>query len=321
MARAVTPLSLTPADELRDLLEGSERLAVNLSGSGPDQAVRLLDWLDRIALLLPELEADGVNLQAERGRWQAVQGSVKRHSRDLLAEMKATGGLAAARSRRSSPPPAANWWWQIDGILAAERKRKMLTWAAAVGIVLVLLFGGYWLFNRLFPVDPVVAAVYRHRSDAEQYVALGELEPALASYEAAATLDPDDPELLAALVALYAATGREADAEAALARLRPLLPEAEVDAYLAAAYAGVHLLDQAMTYAEQALAVAPDLVAALITAADVSQALGRQAEAMAYLRRADAAAGEQNLIQMQAVIRMRLAQVMQQPMMNTPAEE
>ncbi len=321
MARAVTPQSLTPADELRDLLEGSEKLAVNLRGSGPDQAAKLLDWLDRIAFLLPNLEANGVNLQAERGRWQAVQGSVKRHSRDLLAEMKATGGLEAARSRRSSPPPAANWWWQIDSMLAAERKRRILTWAAAVGIILVVVFGGYWLFNRLFPVDPIVAAVFRHHSDAEQYLSLGEIEPALASYEAAAALAPDDPELLAALVALYAATGREADAEAAMARLRPLLPVAEVDARLAAAYAAVGLFDQARTYAEQSLAVAPDLVAALITAADVSQALGRQAEAMAYLQRADVAAGDQNLIQIQAVVRMRLAQVMQQPLLNTPAGE
>lgn len=320
MAHAVTSQSRTPADELRDLLDESEKSAVNMRGAGADQAIRLLESLDRISVLFPELEAAGVDLQPERGRWQAVQGSVRRHGRVMLAELKPAGGLEAVRSRLSSPPPEANWWWQLDAIFAAQRRRKTITWAAATGIVVVILIGGYWLFNRLFPVDPVVAEVYRLRTEAEQSLILGEVAPALASYEAAVALSPDDPEILAWLAALYAANGRDADAASTLERLRPLLPEVEIDSLLATSYFGVQRLDDAQSYIEQALTIDPNHVVSLITAADISQARGQIQEAMAFLERADVAAGEQNLTQEQAVIRIRLAQLLQQPLLPSPAE-
>lgn len=321
MARAVATQSLTPADELRTLLDQSERLAVDMAGAGPEQASRLLASLDRIAVLFPELEADGVDLQPERGRWQGVQGSVGRHRRDLLVALKPAGGLEAARAQRGSPPPEANWWWQVDAILAAEKKRKILTWATAIGIVVLVAVLGYWLFNRLFPVDPIVAEVYRLRNEAQQSLLIGDLQPALANFEAAAALSPDDPELLAWLVALYDATGRDADAQLALARLRPLGSEPEIDTLLAASYFGVQMLEEAKFYVDQALVIDPDQVITLITAADISQARGQIQEATAFLQQADAAAGAQNLTQEQAIIRIRLAQLLQQSLLPTPAAE
>ncbi len=320
MARAVTAQTRTPADELRSLLDQSEKLAVSMAGATPAQARQLLAALDRIVILFPELEAAGVDLQPERGRWEGVQGAVRRHRRSLLATLKPAGGLAVARAQQPAPPPAANWWWQTDRTLAAETRRKALTWAAAIGALVLVLVLAYWLFNRLFPVDPIVAEVYRLRNEAQQALLEGDLASALADHEAAAALSPDDPETLAWLAALYDASGRGADADAAQARLRPLRPDFEVDSLLASAYLGVQLPDKAKTYVDQALAANPEYVIALITAADISQARGQIQEAIAYLERADEAAGAQNLFQEQAVIRIRLAQLLQQPLLPTPAE-
>jgi tetratricopeptide (TPR) repeat protein len=321
MARAVTVPTRTPADELRSLLDQSERLAVGMAGASPDQARQLLTALDRIVILFPELEAAGVDLQPERGRWQGVQGAVRRHRRSLQAALKPAGGLATARAQQPTPPPTANWWWQTDLILAAETRRKTLTWMAVTGGLILALALGYWLFNRLFPVDPLVAELYRLRNEAQQALIEGELAPALAAYETAAALSPDDPETLAWLSALYDAAGRDADAEAAQAQLRPLRPAFEVDSLLASAYLGLRWPDEAKIYIDQALAANPSHVISLITAADISQARGEIQEAMTYLERADEAAGAQSLFREQAVIRVRLAQLLQQPLLPTPAGE
>ncbi len=77
MARALRHEQMTPADELRDRLAACERAIANIRGSGPG-ARRLLEDMDRISELWPVLEAAGLDLRPEAGRWETIQASLRR---------------------------------------------------------------------------------------------------------------------------------------------------------------------------------------------------------------------------------------------------
>ncbi len=319
MARTFSSQPLTPAGELRNLLADSEKLAVTIRGAGPDRVRELLIWLDRIADLFPELEAGGQNLQAERGRWETVQGAVRRHGPELLAELRPLGGLGALCAGLATPPPASNWWWRIDALLATQRQRRIRTTLTLIAGLLILIVGGYWLFNRLFPVDPIVVAVQQYRLDAEQALTRGDFASALNSYEAARAIAPNNPDVLAWLIVLADANNRPAEAAAALEQLQSLLPAPDLNAYLANAYIIANLPEKGLARAQQALAAQSDNVIALLAEGNAYIALGRPQEAIAALQAADAAAGAQGLTQHQVIARVRLADLLRMPIFPTPS--
>jgi len=94
MARALRYEQTTPADELRERLAACERSLANIRGSG-SSARALLEDMDHISQLWPVLEAAGLDLRPEAGRWETIQASLRRVSRLLLKELRASGGLAA----------------------------------------------------------------------------------------------------------------------------------------------------------------------------------------------------------------------------------
>jgi len=104
MAHSIPQQTQTQADELRQLLESSYTTAVSIKGAGAEQARGLLDDLDRIQALFQQLEARGVDLRAERGRWQEIQGAVRRHAGTLRSELAPLGGLKTLREALPEPP-------------------------------------------------------------------------------------------------------------------------------------------------------------------------------------------------------------------------
>ena len=62
---------LTPVDHLRESLGEVEQSVASLRGTGP-KVLALLYLLDRIADLVTELEAAGVDVRAERVRFETV---------------------------------------------------------------------------------------------------------------------------------------------------------------------------------------------------------------------------------------------------------
>lgn len=323
MARAIPTSIVLPADELRHLLTAAENRSVNVRGLGPEAARELLEWFDRIAALFPALEAEGVNLEPERVRWEAVQAALRRHAAELLAELKPLGGLAAVRGRLPASPPAEAWWWWLDRARRRRLRRQLLGVLAVFLAVAVLVGGGYWLFNRLFPVDPTAAAIYRHKLEGQTAIAAGDMATALRAFEAAAVIAPDDLETLAWLTALYDVLGREHDASSGRERLQQAVAAdpaqaAAINDDLAAAYLALGRSDKALILVQEVLAAHPDRIPTLLLAGSVYESLGRIDEAIATYEQAAAVAAAQNKPEQIAVARIRLAQLLQARPFFTP---
>ncbi|MCO6450866.1 MAG: tetratricopeptide repeat protein [Caldilineales bacterium] len=303
---------LTPADDLRQLLEESDKRAVNIKGAGADKAQELLGWLDSIQTLFPQLEGAGVDLEPERGRWQAVQGSVRRHGRELQRELRSLGGLGALRAGRSTPPPPENWWWRLDEIDSLQRRRRIRNLAIAAVAVIVLLVAVRAVVNYLFPVDPLVVEALKLRAEADSYLQAGDIDNAILKLEAARQARPDNSETLSLLVALYAITGRNDESKATQQHLIEVWDKANAYAAIAQDYLLVNRPDEGLRLAEQAVAADPNAPSAYLALGSAYEALGRYDEAINAMETASTVAEQSGQVELQAIARMRLGMLLQQ---------
>lgn len=176
----------TPAEDLRRLLGQAERLLPDLR-SHPEATPELLVTLDQIAALFGELEAQGMDLRPERGRWEGLQRAV--HNR-IGFVVRSVPDWDTARQHAQATPDRP--WWYLDQTLAAARRRNrqrlILTAVAAVALLALAIV----VWRVLFPVDPAVAAAQRAMEIAQRHIRLQEWEAAYTSYEEAAQATPND---------------------------------------------------------------------------------------------------------------------------------
>lgn len=320
MARSIPKQTRTQADDLRDLLESSYKAAVNIKGAGPDQARELLAQLDRIDELFPALATQGVDLRPERGRWQEVQGAVRRHGDALRGELARLGGLKSLRAELPAPPPEERWWWWLDVTAKRQIRHRLLVTAAVIAGILLLMAGGVWTFNKLFPVDPAVSAAYEHKTNAEDRMFDGDLAGAVTELEAALRATPDDLDILATLAALYDLTGQEDKAEPILNKLFEAYPPATVHASIAQNYAIAGAVDKALALANLAIEEDPGNPQGYLVAGQAYEALGQVKSAMEAYQKAAEAASAAGQHQIEALAKIRLATLLQKPQISqTPA--
>ncbi len=314
MAHAISQQTKTPADELRTLLESSYTTAVSIKGAGAERARGLLDDMDRIQTLLPQLEARGVDLRAERGRWLEVQGAVRRHAAALRAELAPLGGLKTLREGLPSPPsPQERWWWWLDVTAHKNLRKRVLVTIAVIAGLLVLMLGGYWAFNKLFPVDAAVSAAYEHKSNADNLVIEGKLNEALAELETAYQYTPEDVDILSMMAALYDLTDEEDKAEPILRQLYDAYPPSIVNSNIARAYAAAGAEEKARALALQAIQDDPANPQGYLIAGMVYESQGDVHQAVDYYQKAAAAANAAKDYQTEAFAKIRLATLLQKP--------
>ncbi|RME82119.1 MAG: hypothetical protein D6775_11755 [Caldilineae bacterium] len=311
MAHAIHTQKVTPADELRNLLNECEKRAVNIRGSGADQARELLQWLDLIHERLPELEASGLNMQPERVRWEAVLGAVRRHEKELRRELEPLGGLESLRRQLPAEPDPDRWWWWLDQH-AAERTRRRLSRGLITVIALVaLVLAARWLFNYLFPVDPNVLASYDLQTEAERLIEEGNYEQAVQNFQEALTYTPDDEDPQIWLVALYDVTGRSDESRALLDKLLTRYDPSTVYAELAQRYYLLQQYETSLAYAQKAIDANPENPEAYLAAGGAYEALGDFVQAMASFEQASDIAERLDMPELQALARVRMAELLQ----------
>ncbi|NOZ73200.1 MAG: tetratricopeptide repeat protein, partial [Chloroflexi bacterium] len=305
MARTIPYPSLTPADQLRHLLDASEKRSVSIKGEGADAAEELLQWLDRIATLLPELEAEGVDLRAERVRWEAVLGAVRRHEHELRAELAPIGGLKALRERQTTPPPPDHWWWWLDEAARERRKKQLQRFAITVIAIIVIFFVGRFVVNKLFPVDPNVIQSMELRNEGDRLIQEGDLQGAIAQYEAALAVLPDNNDTKVWLVVLYTLTQQPDKAAQLLKELEASLPPSNLHTSLAQVYIQLGKAEQAIPLAQAAISEDPQNPTAYLTLGSAYEALGDFRNAADQFELAAKMAEEQQQTEIQAVARIR----------------
>ncbi len=320
MPRSIPRQVRTPADELRDLLERSYKTAVNSRGLPSDTLHQLLRDLDRIAELMPQLEAQGVDLRPEQTRWEEVQGAVRRHERDILAGLRPLGGLKSLREALpQAPDPMVRWWWWMDASRAQRKKRRLVRTLAILAGLTVLVVGGMLAFRAWFPVDERTVQAYEHKLNAEDFVVQGRLDEAVSELEAARALTPDDPDILSLLAVLYDLQGRKEQARALQDQLLQMYPRSIVLSNLAQSYVAAGEADRALDLALQAIQADPANPQGYLVAAMAYEAQGDVPLAMQYYQQAAEKANAAGDHQIEAFAKVRLANMLPKPRVTPPS--
>lgn len=297
----------TSVDHVREALDKAERLLPNLRGGGP-QVLELLRLFDQAASALAEFGAAGVDVRAERGRFETLERQLRQRQNRFLAE----AGAALHEERASVQPDRVRWWWFLDEEVArqrVQRLRRALVW----GLVVVLLLTGLWLlYDRFIAPPPQVRQALQRSGNGEALVEKGDLRAALAEFEAAAALTPDDPLLWMWQGVLHTELHEPDEARMAFETARGLY-QTNFDFLLDRALAYLRAKDLAAASAdvEQAIQERPDLGRGYYLRASVRAELGDYIAAVADLERAADLAQAAGDAQLEAAARVQRAMMMQ----------
>jgi tetratricopeptide (TPR) repeat protein len=303
----VAPATSTPADSLRDLLDEAERLVANLRGAGP-RVVQLAHLLDQTADLLAEMEAAGGDLRAERGRCETVYRQLRRQKGRFLAE----AGRTFQEERAAIAPDRARWWWFLDEELALQRRkrlRRVLLWG---GVLIVGCIISWLVYDHFIAPPPEVQQAYRYSTTGEGLVEEGDLGAALAEFDAAIALTPDDPTLWLWKGVIHSQLDQMEQAEEAFLTARSLYGEGT--GFLqdrSMIYLRIGEVDAAAADVEQLIAQEPQLGVGYYLRANVGTARGNYAAAVDDLDQAAELAQAAGDTQLEATARVQRAMVLQ----------
>jgi tetratricopeptide (TPR) repeat protein len=301
MARSIPIVALTDGDELRDLLSRSERLIANLKGKG-QEAVVLLNWLDRIYVLLAKLTDSGADWRPEQSTLATVEAILRRQARPFMKEVK--DELPKAREEAAATPD--RWWWYLDQIAEDQRRkliRRVVTISTTVVVALVVIY-----IAMTVTVDPNVRNAMSHTAAAERQYGLGNLEMALKEYETVLQYRPGDVDTMVWIGVLQDELERSDEAQAAYqkaeeaagSRLGFLLSRTKI-------YSAMGKLDVALVDINEALSIDPRSAEAHFWLATVYEARGETAKAYDEFAEASDLADAANQTELNAVIRTRMA--------------
>lgn len=312
MAQALRSEHVTPADELRDLLAITEKRVANLKGSGA-AALRLLEEMDRVAELWPTLEAQGVDLRPEAGRWETIQMALRHAAPRLVREIRVVGGLPAARAQHH-PDGDAAWWWNLAEAVRRRNVRLALRSAIVLAGVAVAAFALVSLLRLLFPVDPNYEKSLSAITDGEQKIAdAADYAAALVDFERAAELAPGNSDAWLRVGATLRYLGDEARARDADRRAQVLLAD-DVEFWLSrtGTYLSLGMYDEALADIGYILEADPENALAYYYMSSVYEERGQLAEAVSALQMAADLADRSGQAELTALARYRLGIIVQQ---------
>jgi tetratricopeptide (TPR) repeat protein len=307
-ALGLPPEKLTPADNLRETLRQCELKTVALKGSGAE-AIGLLKLMDKAQSLFDQLETKGIDLRAERSRWETIERQLCSRAALLVREIQTAGGLA--QLRETTEPTPDRWWWFLDEEVR-HRRQQAFKRTAVRGIagLLILVIAGL-LYQHFLAPDPLTKHALLLTERAEQAIQEGDLEEAVAEYEALRELTPDDLEVFLHLGVLYETLERDTDAAQAYARAHALLDSQE-DLFLrwGMIYLDVGQWESARARAEAALVLNPESAQGYFILASSYEAQGQITEAVDALQQAAELAYAQGDDTLYVLIKLRLGTLM-----------
>jgi tetratricopeptide (TPR) repeat protein len=214
---------LGPADELRERLSQLEEADAAIKLMDSTQALNLLQNLDWIAQRFEELEAGGMDLRPERGRFQTVKGQIEKKPSVLL---RAIGGPTALVQHRSAPaPPRENSWWYLDEIAEVQQKKTLRRYGIILAVIVVIIGALVLLFNTVLKPSPEAIARLNAQNDANFAIDEGDFELALTILEDGLNKVPEDPSLLILKGVVQQELGDEAAAAEIFAQVQEMLDD------------------------------------------------------------------------------------------------
>lgn len=308
----------TPAEQLRALLTELEIRVTNMAGTG-EEVLAIPRLLDQADTLLQQLATSGVDVGPERTRLASIQGQLRQRAALFVREARAGGGLAQARAAVNPPPD--RWWWYLDEWVATQRRRRWTRIALVVGVVATILVLAGWFIQSLLPDDPRLRRVIELEQMIDVALEEGRLEEAVRYLEELRQLAPERTEEAVLLGVLYEALGDETRAREVMEWAATRLPPARRHTLRAAAYLQIGRAEKARAAAQEATRLAPDDPEAFFYLGSAYEALGDIPAALRAYEQAAALAEAQDRTELLAVIRVRVAYLLQRPIWPTPTPE
>jgi tetratricopeptide (TPR) repeat protein len=306
----------TLADDVRDDLTQCENWVGQVGMGGRSARVgfdglALLHLLDRVADELERLETRGVDLRAERGRWETMLAQLRRRAKTLVAQVDPT--LATQR------PPGARWWWYLDEQVTADRRRRLRQTLVGVLVGLGVLALAYFFYENFVAPPPHIRQATAQFYDGERAVTKGDWARAIEHFESAVAFDPEYAEAHLWLGVLYQETDaadraavafeqaqRHFDTESYFLFQRALF-------YLASGDTGAASGD-----AQRAIEAFPDRPEGYYVQGHVAEELGDLELAVASFRRVIELAEASGAVELEVNARLRLATLTEALLMPQP---
>jgi tetratricopeptide (TPR) repeat protein len=267
-------------------------------------ALLLLRLLDQIAEELEGLEQRGVDVRAERGRFETVLNQLRRRERSLVA--LAGADLPAQR------PPDARWWWVLDQKVAADRRRRLKRVIGVTLLGLGVLSVLYLLYDHFLAPPPNVRQATSLVFNGERAAAEGDLTGAIERFEAAVALQPDRAEAHLWLGLLYQSTGSLEKAALAFERAQTFLDN-RLEFLLQRGLLTLSLsdFDAANQDAMAAIELAPQRPEGYFLLGNVAEQVGDLELALDSFQQAADLAESTGQVTLQVTARVRMATVLQ----------
>ena len=284
--------------QVRQLLDQTERDIVAMRGE-PAKVAGVIQQVERIRLMLGNLRAAGVDVRAEQGRADTLNG---RLDRDAALVVKRVGQSGAAVELVGSA-----LWNELQATVAARRaqaRRRQLTVLGVVVTIGVLLFV---VLPAGFPAPPTanITAV-------SQLVDQGDLDGALARAQVEQANAPDDLQIGLWIAALHQKKGDTAQAQAAWNAARSRY-DSEVDYYSdrVQVFLAVGDLAAAERDAEALRALDGGATIGTFFLGSVRELQGNNREAIELYEQAATLADKENRPELVVTARTRMATLMQ----------
>jgi hypothetical protein len=305
-----TQVPKTRASKLRDILKSLESRLTKLDEITPESALEILPLFDQADQILDELQEGGMTASSERGQLETIFAQFRKKRELFIRRIGGPGVLAQAR--KDHQPQEDRWWWYVDKSLALENKEKTLRLGRNFGILAVVLLIAGLLYNQFLAPDPAVQASYGHRQQGETSLTEGKFDEALKEIQDAIELTPNFGELYVLEGVILEALERPEEARESYAKAQENIESEDLfHTQRAIIYLMIGNAEQALADSEKAIQLNPDSALSYLNKAQAYEMMGDISKAIDSYEEADEIAQRIGNSQLQAVIRVGLANVYQ----------
>lgn len=302
----------------KDIRAAEVAVAALRPGIPPDQALTLLQLLDRIADATGRFEARGADLRVERTQIEMIHRTLRAKHQPVLKALRHLSTLPDLRAGHGVEDET-RWWWYLDRHAAAEGARQFKQTLRLVGGVAALLGVLALVYILFLRPDEATRLRTGYTMDAEREIERGNYAHALALYRQALAIAPQDPEIHLMIGLMHEALEQPAPAAESYARAEALY---ETPAFFWAAksqeYNTLGWYEQGLEAAQQAIDLDQQMAFAYCNRGGAYEGLGRILEAIAAFQQCADLARAQEQNELYVIAASRMATLMQMPLGPTP---
>jgi tetratricopeptide (TPR) repeat protein len=299
-----------PYESLENLLD---RMEVNISRLEQGFEVNCVDLMHQMDVAQSRIERyqeEGGAGLSEKAQFDYISNRLRKNARRLLHGINRSSNLHDLREKER--PSIEQWWWFLDSYVIDQQKRWVRKVLIRIGIVVAILFVLTLIYNRFLAPDPATQAKYSFLNKAEALIGKGDLTGALDAVDKALGYVPDDTDLLITKGVLLQSLGRSDDASMIYQKAEKLLNDEQTFLISrSTTFLAVGNPSSATIDAQEAIKInskSPEATFQLARCYDVS---GQTLQAYQTYQIASDLASEQGKPELNAVIRLNMANALQ----------